>query len=174
MVTSNEYKNDQKIKKTFYITAAIFAFVVVLNVGLYFYNSYLTGVNEDLSSNLAAVESNINTINQDPAIKLYTLINANKNYLDKYVHLSNIPEFINNLKDLSKNYSVKFQWFAYADGKVSSYATTSDDEVSLGSTKAKKFVEYFRKKDDNIFKLWFINSFEWQTEVRFNVDFQVK
>lgn len=174
MVTGNEYKNDEKMKKTFYISAGVFAFVLVLNIALYFYNSYLQSANNDLSNQLTSIETNIKKMNEDPSIKLYTLVNANKIYLERYRYLSNIPEFVNNLKELSKKYSVKFEGFSYGNGAISSHAVTADDEVSLWSTKAKKFIEYFRKDNKDIFSLQFVNAFEWQSNVNFNVNFLVK
>jgi len=109
MVTGNEYKDDKKIKKTFLVSSGVFLFVLILNIALYFYNSYLQSTNDTLSNQLSLIESNIKSLNEDPTIQLYTLVNTNKVYLEKYRYLSNIPEFVNNLKELSKKYSVKFE-----------------------------------------------------------------
>jgi hypothetical protein len=159
MVTTNEYKNDSKAYKSMKISVVLFVLVLILTIGLYFYNSSIVSKINTLESQISSVETDIKKINEDEKVKLYTLIVSNSKYLERYKYLSKVPEFINNVKEISKNYKVAFDGFSYSDGQISSNASLQDDAVSLASVKTKNFLEYFRKKDENIFSLLFVSSF---------------
>lgn len=131
MVTGNEYKSDTKVKKIFYVSVGIFAFVMLLNIGLYFYNAHLETANNERTQTITRLESDIKRINEDPSIKLYTLLNSNKVYLERYKYISQVPAFINRIKELSKTNNVKFDGFSYADGIISSSVQAADDDLSL-------------------------------------------
>jgi hypothetical protein len=51
--------------------------------------------------------------------------------LDKYAYISQIPEYINNLKDLSKTFRVDLQGFSYSNGSINTSATAKDDIRTL-------------------------------------------
>lgn len=174
MVTTNEYKNDSKAYKSMKISVVLFVLVLILTIGLYFYNSSIVSKINTLESQISSVETDIKKINEDEKVKLYTLIVSNSKYLERYKYLSKVPEFINNVKEISKNYKVAFDGFSYSDGQISSNASLQDDAVSLASVKTKKFLEYFRKKDENIFSLLFVSSFNWQDSINFWVKFKIK
>ncbi len=174
MVTTNEYKNDSKSYKTMKISVVLFALVLILTIWLYFYNSSIVSKINTLESQISSVENDIKKINEDEKVKLYTLIVSNSKYLERYKYLSKVPEFINNLKEISKNYKVTFDGFSYSDWQISSDASSQDDAVSLASVKTKNFLEYFRKVDENIFSLLFVSSFNWQDNINFWVKFKIK
>lgn len=174
MVTTNEYKNDSKAYKSMKISVVLFVLVLILTIGLYFYNSSIVSKINTLESKISSVETDIKKINEDEKVKLYTLIVSNSKYLERYKYLSKVPEFINNVKEISKNYKVAFDGFSYIDGQISSNASLQDDAVSLASVKTKNFLEYFRKKDENIFSLLFVSSFNWQDSINFWVKFKIK
>lgn len=174
MVTTNEYKNDTKHYKGMNISIILFVFVLFSTIGLYFYNMTLVSKIETIQRQVTQVEESIKKVNEDEKVKLYILIQANKTYLEKYTYLSNIPLFINSLKELSRTQRVLFDGFSYANGEIISHVTAQNDAISLASLKATKFLEYFRKKDEHIFSLGFVNSFQGQDWVSFSVKFQVK
>jgi|GEM_PF-2767530 hypothetical protein len=70
---------------------------------------------ESTQSEIVKVEESIKKINEDDKVKLYMLIQANKTYLEKFKYLSNIPVFVNSLKELSRTNRVLFEGFSYAD-----------------------------------------------------------
>ncbi len=174
MVTTNEYKNDSKNYKGMNISIILFVFVLLATIWLYFYNMTVVSKIESTQSEIVKVEESIKKINEDDKVKLYMLIQANKTYLEKFKYLSNIPVFVNSLKELSRTNRVLFEGFSYADWEIISYAKAQNDAVSLASVKVTKFLEYFRKKTEHIFSLWFVNSFEGQENINFSVKFQVK
>ncbi len=174
MVTTNEYKNDTKHYKGMNISIILFVFVLFSTIGLYFYNMTIVSKIEAMQTQVAQVEESIKKVNEDEKVKLYVLIQANKTYLEKYKYLSNIPMFINSLKELARVHRVVFDGFSYANGEIISQLTAQNDAVTLASAKTTKFLEYFRKKDEHIFSLGFVNSFQGQEGVSFWVKFQVK
>lgn len=174
MVTTNQEVTVNKWPTSLYISIWVFIFVLLLSIGFYFYNSVLNSKIENIQSEISTIENNIKTINEDEKVKLYTLMVANKTFLDRYKYLSNVPEFINNLALLSKNYKVAFDGFSYSSSEIVTDVLSMDDAVSLASLKTKNFIEYFRKKDDNIFSLWFVDSFDWQDNIKFSAKFKIK
>jgi hypothetical protein len=52
----------------------------------------------DLNNKITDLDSSIKKINEDDKVKLYTLIKANTKFLEEYKKISNIPQFIENLK----------------------------------------------------------------------------
>ncbi len=174
MVTTNEYKNDQKSYKMMNISIILFVVVLVITVWMYFYNGSIISKINTIQGDITRITTEIKKVNEDEKIKLYTLITANSLYLQKYKDLSQIPVFINNVSDLSRKYRVLFSWFSYSQGQIVSNAKTQNDAVSLASTKTKNFLEYFRKKDDNIFWLLPVTSFSGQETIEFSIKFEVK
>lgn len=177
MSTNNEENPlNTKYKRNFNISLVIFIIVIILNVWLYFYNWFLEKNNLELETKNLEIEKNINTLLNDPKVSLYTMLENNKQFLDKYKNNSKITEFIANLRLLSKIYKITFEWFNYSDWKISSKALVQDDSISLASKKIDNFLKNFRKwtKKDNYFNLWFVNSFDWQKNITFNVSLETK
>lgn len=180
MATNNDYKADNKVYKWLYVSVWLFVLVLILNIWLYFYNSSLSSNVESLNKELTTLGNDIEKINSDDKVKLYILIKANVAFLDRYEYLSRIPEFINNLKELSKTYKVSFKNFSYSNSVIATQATALDDGLSLWYQKSQNLISSFRdnkkteNKNDQIFSLDFIDYFEWQNEIKFNVNFKIK
>lgn len=181
MVSTNEYITDTKATKSMYVAAGSFLLVLVLNISLYFYNASLLSTSEKYTKEIVTLEESIKKVNNDDKVTLYTLIQANKIFLDKYAYLSKIPEFINNIKELSKTFQVTFENFTYSNSTINFSALAVDDAVSLGYEKTKKFIWNFRDKwwkdiplNNQLFSLHFIDAFQWQNQIRFNVNFKLK
>jgi hypothetical protein len=96
----------------------------------------------------------------DKKIELYTLISGSKSFLEKYKKLSDIPTYISTIKTLSRDYNVELTGFAYDSGNISAKFFAESDELSFAFVKTKNFLEYFRKKDENMFSLDFVSNFE--------------
>lgn len=184
MVSTDDYKTDKKVDRWMYISSGIFIFVLVITIWLYFYNGSLISTSEKYMKDITTLEENIKTVNNDDKVILYTLIQTNKVFLDKYAYISKIPEFINNLHELSKTFKIKFENFSYSNSSVSTSVTSLDDGFSLWYQKTKKFISSFRDEitdskktltaNNQIFSLGFIDSFVWQNEMKFNVTFKLK
>lgn len=178
MVASNEYKTYNKGYTWMYVSVWLFVLVLILNIWLYFYNSYLSSKVESFNEDLIKLENNIKEVNNDDKVKLYTLIKTNAVFLDKYSYLSRIPEFINNLKKLWSIYRVSFKNFSYADSTLNTSVVAVDDWISFWYQKAQKLISSFRNnkqtKNNQIFSLDFVDYFESQNEMKFNVSFKIK
>lgn len=182
MVATNDYKTDNKAYKSMYFSAWLFVLVLILNIWLYFYNSSLDSKIEGFNKEITTLENTIKEINNDDKVKLYTLIKTNKVFLDKYAYLSRVPEFINNIKELSNTFKVTFNGFSYSDSVLSTSVTAVDDGFSLWYQKAEKLIWSFRDKKVNnkvennkqLFSLNFVDSFEWQNEMKFNINFKIR
>lgn len=174
MVATSEYKNDQKAYKMMNVSIVLFVLVIILTIWMYFYNKSIITQLEQTNLEISKVSQNIKKVNEDEKVKLYTLIKANNAYLEKYKYLSNIPLFVNKIKEISKIYKISFESFSYNEWQISTQAKVFDDSFSLASVKTKKFLEAFRKQENWIFDLWFISSFNWQDNISFWVKFEVK
>jgi hypothetical protein len=51
-----------------------------------------------LNTKMSELDDSLKKMNEDNKVKLYTLIKSNTKLLDEYKKLSNIPQFIENLK----------------------------------------------------------------------------
>lgn len=180
MITNNDYKKINNKNIWLYISVWLFILILALNVWLYFYNNSLLSKVESYNKELTVLENNIKEINNDDKIKLYTLIKTNATFLEKYSYLSKIPEFINNLKKLWNIYKVSFKNFSYSNSIINTSVTAIDDWTSFWYQKSQKLISNFRKneqskdKNNQIFSLDFIDYFEWQNEIKFNINFKIK
>lgn len=175
MANDVELKTETSFPKTLYISAWIFALVLILTIWLYVYNMTLESKIEKLNSEITTTDEALKKLNEDDKVKLYTLIKTSDVFLSQYKKLSKVTEFIGNLKWISKDYNLTFGDFAYSNSKITSSCTASNDDISLASDKVKTFIWDFRKKDNkNIFSLWFISSFSWQDKIIFNTEFKLK
>lgn len=174
MVTTHKYKNDSKSYKMMNFSLVLFVFVLIGTVWLYFYNSSIVSKIKITQSDLSGVEENIKKIHEDEKVKLYTLVMANTKYLKRYTDLSEIPQLVTGVKNISRLYRVSFEGFTYSDGQIIMQTKAIDDAVSLASTKVKNFLEYFRKTGDEQFSLWFVTSFDGQDTITFGTKLKVK
>lgn len=167
---------EQKVDKPTIFKLSLWLFLVVFlcTVWIYFYNMSLENKANDLDANITKVDQNIKLAKEDGYYVVYKQLETNKTVIDKMTYLSNIPEFINNLKALSTQKNVFFNWFTYNNWKISTKVSVINDSVALASLKTKSFIEFFRNPNNHIFSLWFVNAFEWQDRINFNAEFSVK
>ena len=167
---------EQKVDKPTIFKLSLWLFLVVFlcTVWIYFYNMSLENKANDLDANITKVDQNIKLAKEDGYYVVYKQLETNKTVIDKMTYLSNIPEFINNLKSLSTQKNVFFNGFTYNNWKISTKVSVINDNVALASLKTKSFIEFFRNPNNHIFSLWFVNAFEWQDRINFNAEFSVK
>jgi cell division protein FtsL len=140
MANENEIKLENKYSKTLYFSVILFVLVFVSTIGLYFYNMKLNSNINDLNSKITELDNSLKKVNEDDKVKLYTLIKANTKFLDDYKRISNIPQFIENLKLLSKDYILSFQDFKYSNSVININSNLKNDDISLASEKLSKFI----------------------------------
>lgn len=156
------------------VSGIILAVVILVSVLLGFYNKYLVWNIDSLNTQITEQSTKMAQLQSDKKIELYTLITGSKSFLEKYKKLSDIPTYISTIKLLSRDYSVQLTGFAYDAGNVSAKFLAQSDEVSYAYVKTKNFLEYFRKKDENMFSLDFVSSFEGQSQITFGTQFKLK
>lgn len=177
MITTNDYRNQNNDFIKMKYSIILFLFILVFNIWLYFYNYSLIWKLQEWNETVLKIEQSINEFNSDDRIKLYTLIKSNKEILKKFEYLSNIPLFINTLKILSIKYWVTFDWFSYWNSSIQTSVLAIDDWVSFWYQKTQKFLNNFRNQktsNKEIFSLWFINSFAWQSQMKYSIKFDIK
>lgn len=167
---------EQKVDKPTIFKVSLWLFLVVFlcTIWIYFYNMSLDSKANDLDANITKVDQTIKLAKEDGYYVVYKQLETNKTVIDKMTYLSNIPEFINNLKALSTQKNVFFNGFTYNNWKISTKVSVINDSVALASLKTKSFIEFFRNPNNHIFSLWFVNAFEWQDRINFNAEFSVK
>ncbi len=173
MATNNDVKSE-KPNKNIQISFLLFIILFVITIGLYFYNGILWKKVEGTRNDISQQTLQINHLKQDRKIDLYTLVSSNGAVLEKYKKLSNIPTYINNLKTLESNYRTKITGFSYNSWKIVSKVLVNSDATWAAFVKTKNFLEYFRKQDEDIFLLDFVNAFQWQNEISFQAQFELK
>lgn len=173
MAINNQEELDQK-PKSFKVTLWVFLVVIFLTAWIFWYDYYLQNKVSLVESQTQDIASQIETQSKDWYYLIYMQTKENKAILDEYAYNSQIPEFITNLKSLSTQYNIFFEWFAYSNWKISTKATAINDSLNQASVKTKNFIEFFRKANTHIFSLWFVSSFDGQDKINFNVDFNVK
>lgn len=169
----NNVVNTTK-SKGLYASIIVFLFTLVFTFWSYFYNLAINKSISNKKDEIISIDNNLEKLKSDSKIKLYTLINDNKVYLEKYRYLSNITDFISNFKDLSKKYNISFKNFVYSSSTISTVWQANDDSMSLASAKVQNFIKYFRDKNNDKFTMSFLNNFEWQENISFNINFKIK
>ncbi len=173
MATNNEFK-DENPNKNMQISWVIFVLLFLVTVGIYGVNMSFSKKVEQLRTELNTQTTQINQLKQDKRLELFQLVEKNKTMLEKYKKMSQIPQYVNDVTQLAKNYRLDILGFSYNVGTIQSKVIAKTDETSFGSVKTKNFLEYFRKQDEHIFSLDFVKNFEWQNDVTFQTQFQVK
>lgn len=173
MATNSNYTTAKPTKKM-YISIALFVMVLVLTIWLFIYNSKKEAQINALKQDLSNINLEINNIKKEDRVVLYTLIDKNRDTLDRYKNLSQIPKFISNIKGLSRDFSIWFDWFRYSNWDITTTALVQASNSILASSKVNTFFEKFREEDDLEFSLDFVNNFVWQESITFNTVFSLK
>jgi len=160
-------------KKNFFgLPFILFIFVVILTLGMYFYNSHLESQNKKLDNKIKSLDENISLINKDPNILVYNLINKNKSTLDKLEAYSNIKKFVSHMNAMQRVYSLRFEWFNYSNWIITTKVETKN--VNIAYRTVSKFIENYRKNKKAIFDLDYINRVVWNDKMAFIMHLKVK
>lgn len=150
--------------------------VVVITILLFFYNFYLNNKNNEILSNIETRENSIKELNSDPKIQVYSLLESNSYSFFELEKRNKITTYINHLKDLSSEYSLVFDWFNFSDWKLSTLVSSeTTDSTKLWYSKTVDFIREYRKDENSLFDLDFINSFEWSSDsLKYNISLNLK
>lgn len=169
-----DFKETKKTETSFLVSVFVLVWVIALTIWLYIYNNMLQSSIAEYNTKKTEIETNISKIKENDSVILYYVLKNNKAILDKYAYIWNITKIINNFKIISKTYDVNFSSFSYANWVLSTQAFVLDDGTVSASDKIIKLFTNFRWTNKDMFKLDFVNTFEWQNKISFTTTFNLK
>jgi len=170
----NEVKKGKNPKKNLTLSVIFFLIVVLATVWIKLYSNSIEAKNEKLQMDIDEVVASINEIKKDEKTQIYELLQRNKKAIERKELLSDIPNFVGTMKQMSEDFEVEFDGFAYSNGVISCETKASTDNASLAYQKTAKFIKDYRASEEAIFNIGFINAFDGTNEMMFNVELEVK
>lgn len=170
----------KKLDYTFFISLILLIIAILINTWVYSYNYYTNKNIDDLKSKIEESKKAISNIKNNERIKTYFLLEQNKNNIVILDKKSNIISYIEHLKVIKSKYYLNFTWFNYTDLKITTNAWVENKDFnslwnnSLAYIKVTNFIEKYRMDKESKFKLPFINVINWQSEIKFDINFEVK
>jgi hypothetical protein len=83
--------------------------VLVLTIGLYFYNNMLKSDIAKLKIDITTLDSNIKEVQNNKKIQIYTLLELNDSVIRSYKLMNKVSQYINHLKYIESEYNIKFK-----------------------------------------------------------------
>jgi hypothetical protein len=150
--------------------------VIFITVSLFFYNYYLDKKNNKILWNINSRELAIEELNSDPKIQVYSLLESNYIAFIELEKRNKITTYINHLKELSRLYLLKFEWFNFSDWKLSTKVLSETSSINkLWYNKTVDFIREYRESEKSLFNLEFINSIQWNLdEHNYNITLSLK
>lgn len=167
---------------TFLISLVLLIFSLAINGVVYSYNYYINKNIEGISSSIEQSKTAINNLKKNEKIRIYNLVDLNKKNIAILDKKSNIVEYIEHFKSIKSKYWIEFTGFNYSDWKITTNALAENKALTLLSRKSASyikvadFIEKYRLDTDKDakFNLPFITTINWQSEMKFDVNFEVK
>jgi hypothetical protein len=88
--------------------------------------------------------------------------------------MNNITKFINNLNLLKEKYDLTLEWFDLTNWEIHTDVKVISDEKWFAYYKARDFISKYREDKNALFNLWFVSSFDWMDEIKFNINLKIK
>jgi len=149
-------------------------FVVIVSLGLFLFNWRLDYTNKDLDTKISDRVADIKTLENDPKIQVYSLIEANKTTIDNLEKRSHITKYINHLKAISKKYDMSFDGFSLSKWEINTITLINSSEKWIAYAKTRDFIKNYRIDENSLFDLNFISSVEWMDSMKFPIIFKIK
>lgn len=169
--------NKKKTPAGLIISWGLLLLSILATGGIYFYNSWIEKSNIALKWKVAEIQSNIEDLKKDDKIQVASLISKNKLMLQKKEYFSQIPTFFKYINEISETHSIDFESFKYRDWVITMDAVAQWWQWSESYKKIVDFIKEYREDDisnSQYFDLWFVQSFENDWDIRFEVNFEVK
>jgi len=169
-------KNFVSSKNKMPVWAISFLVVVLLvTLGLFFYNYHLDNTNAELVTKIEERKSDIRELSKDDKLQVFALIESNKFSIDELTKRTDVTKYIMHLKAVAQKYDLVFEWFKLSQWTLkSSVIIESSEEWGIAYTKTIDFIKNYRSEKNWLFELNFINSIEWMDSMKFNVNFDIK
>lgn len=162
-------------KNNYFFSISFLILVLALSFWLYFYNLSLEKSITNYKNQIADKQRSIEDIKSDRKFQIYELIQKNNLNIKRIESVSQIPDFISEIKDLSLNYDLAFDGFTYGNWVLSTSITVSENN-SLAYQKVSKFIKEYRENLDwkYLFDLWFIDTIVGHDTITTNLKFNLK
>ncbi|MCT4617372.1 MAG: hypothetical protein N4A38_04140 [Candidatus Gracilibacteria bacterium] len=170
----NETKEVKTKKSGLTLSVIFFILVLVVTAGINFYSNKIEQENNKTQAKIDEVVASINNIKKDEKTQIFELIERNKKALDRKAILSDIPNFVGVMKQMSDTYNVDFEGFNYSKGIVTSQSKAITNNESLAYEKVAKFIKEYRADEESLFNILFIDALEGTNQIKFNVELEVK
>jgi len=164
-----------KNKVSNYIASIIFLMVVlIITVSLHFYNYYVWNEVEKIKTNISSIDAKISDVEKDKRLKIYSLLELNKELINSYDKMNDITKYINHMNVIASKYKLKFSGFNLVKWEITSNVSIVSDNDWIAYQRVKDFISKYRIDKKALFDLKFINSVEWMDDMKFKVNFKVK
>lgn len=156
--------------------------VVVTTLWLHWYNYYLQKQVENLRTKSIELNNTAETLNNNPEIQAYLLLDGNKNIINELDKRSKITDYMKHLDSLQtkEKYDLVFEGFSINKWEITTTVTTSSSidgntqSGSLAYEKTARFIKEYRNDQDALLDLGFVNLIEWMDNMKYNVVFTIK
>lgn len=167
------YKNSAM--KSIHIALAFFVLIIVLTIGLYFYNSSLEGDISDIKTEITQKEVSIKAKQENKLVQVYDLYTLNKQILERLSKYSEITTYMDELDKIGSIYNLIFKGFDYSNWVLSVEATTVSNERGLDYQKTANFIKKYRASEKALFTLDFVDTIKTEADKQiFDLTFNVK
>lgn len=162
---------------TYSFSIILFVIIIAITIWIYLFNFYTIREIASLNDDISSMNKAILDIKKDPKIQIFELLESNKANIAMLDKKSNVVPYIYEIKRISSVYGIEFSWFDYWAWAIKTSVNIPWDDVwvKLAYQKTSEFIEKYRKSDkEAIFNLPFINDIEWQSNIKFAVNFNIK
>lgn len=171
MILQEETKQKNKLLMIWY---SFFAVSISIIVGLFLLNTFFESKLQNLEEKIWKYNNSIRELQKDRHIQAYTLLEENKKIIESLEKKSKINDFIYNIRELQTTYLINFKWFNYSNWIIALSAYAPFDINSTAANRVSYFIKNYREDKNSLFDLDFINTFNWNDTITFNVNLKLK
>ncbi|EKD66648.1 MAG: hypothetical protein ACD_49C00026G0023 [uncultured bacterium (gcode 4)] len=180
LLNSTEVIQDMKAtlkgKSWVYLTisAILFTLVIIASIYLYVSNLNLWRSIEKAKTDIVGFQDQITKLEDNSEIVAYNTVKSAMPEIEKNILASQAYIYIDELKLISKKYSLDFSGFSYQDWKISTSAVASLTKEKDAVEKISRFIKDYRDENKNMFVLNPVSNISWDYlkrsfEISFNL-----
>ncbi len=167
-------QEETKQKNKLFIGYTFLVLSVGLVIWLFLFNSYLEGKTQNLESQIGQYNTSIEKLKKNRSVQIYTLLEENKKLIENLEKKSKINDFIYNIREIQNTYTIIFKWFNYSNWLISMSVYAPFNTNMTAANRVSYFIKSYREDKNSIFDLDFINTFNWNDNMFFNVNLNLK
>lgn len=156
------------------ISAILFTLVIIASIYLYISNLNLWKDIEKAKSDIAGFQDQITKLENNSDILAYNTVKMAIPEIEKNILASQVYIYIDELKLISKKYSLDFSGFSYQDWKISTSAVANLTKEKDSVEKISRLIKDYRDENKNMFVLNPVNNINWDYLKRsFEISFEL-